>query len=133
MGEQLKSGWEFGCLRALEKGSWEFRPSQPKEETVTNLQLTAEQEAEAQRLADRIVQKTKEEVLGMARLLVSKADHEVLGATEFAIRDRVHRIGAFALEAALNERKKRGTKGRARAVRTVPRRRGSSNTGASSW
>jgi hypothetical protein len=49
----------------------------------------------------------------MARLLVSKADRDVLGATEFEIRDRVHDIGAFAIEAALNERKKRGTKVRA--------------------
>jgi len=37
----------------------------------------------------------------------------LLGATEFAIRDRVHKLGAFALETALKERKKGGTKGRA--------------------
>jgi hypothetical protein len=39
-------------------------------------------------------------------LLVSKRDEELLGATEFAVRDRVHAIGALALETALNERKK---------------------------
>jgi hypothetical protein len=80
---------------------------------MADIVLTAEQEAEAQRLANLIAQKAKEEALGMARLLVSKPDREVLGATEFDIRDRVHKIGAFALEAALNERKKRGTKVRA--------------------
>jgi hypothetical protein len=42
--------------------------------------------------------------------LVGKADHELLGATEFEVRDRVHRLGAFALETALNERKKGATK-----------------------
>lgn len=75
--------------------------------------LSPEQEAEAQRLAELIAQRAKEEALQMARLLVSKADHEMLGATEFEVRDRVHRLGAFAIETAVNQRKKRGTKGRA--------------------
>ena len=80
---------------------------------MKDLQLTPEQEAEAQRLADLIAQKTKEEALQMARLLVSKPDHQLLGATEFEIRERVHKIGAFAIETAVNQRKKGGTKGRA--------------------
>ena len=80
---------------------------------MTELQLSPEQEAEAQRLADIIVEKTKVEALQMARLLVSKPDHELLGATEFAIRDRVHKIGAVAIESAVNQRKKGGTQGRA--------------------
>lgn len=73
---------------------------------MSQLHLTPEQEAEAQRLADLVAHKTREEVLNIARLLVSKADHELLGATEFDIRERVHRIGAHALETALNGRKK---------------------------
>jgi hypothetical protein len=80
---------------------------------MADINLTPEQEAEAQRIADIIAQKAKEEALAMARLLVSKQDHEVLGATEFQIRDRVHKLGAHAIETALNERKKGGTKGRA--------------------
>jgi hypothetical protein len=72
--------------------------------------LTAEQETEAQHLADRIMGCTREEVLQMARLLVSKPDGELLGQTEFDIRQRVHKIGAHALQTALNERKKGGTK-----------------------
>jgi hypothetical protein len=75
--------------------------------------LTPEQEQEAQRMAAIIAEKTKAEVLAMTRLLVSKKDHELLGATEFEIRDRAHKIGAHALEAAVNQRKKGGTKGRA--------------------
>ena len=78
---------------------------------MTEPKLTPEQEAEAQRLADIIAQKAKEEALIMARLLVSKQDHELLGATEFEIRDRVHKIGAHAIETAVNQRKKGGTKG----------------------
>ena len=80
---------------------------------MSELKLTPEQEAEAQRLADIIVQKTKVEALQMARLLVSKPDHELLGATEFEIRDRVHKIGAVAIETAVNPRKKGGTQVRA--------------------
>jgi hypothetical protein len=80
---------------------------------MSEIILSPEQEAEAQRVADIIAQKAKEEALAMARLLVSKPDQDILGATEFEIRDRVHKLGAHAIETALNERKKRGTKGRA--------------------
>jgi hypothetical protein len=80
---------------------------------MADIQLTPEQEADAQRLADAIVQKAKEEALRMARLLVCKADHEILGAAEFEIRERVHQIGAHALQTAVNRRKKGGTTGRA--------------------
>jgi hypothetical protein len=80
---------------------------------MSEIKLTPEQEAEAQRIAAIVAQKAKEEALAMARLLVSKPDHEILGATEFEIRDRVHKLGAHAIEVALKERKKGGTKGRA--------------------
>jgi hypothetical protein len=82
------------------------------EAAMAEPKLTPQQEAEAQRLAEIIGRKAKEEALVMARLLVSKADHELLGATEFEIRDRVHKIGAHAIETAVNERKKGGTKAR---------------------
>ncbi len=80
---------------------------------MADLDLTPEQEAEAQRLAALIAQKAQEEALRIARLMVSKPDAELLGATEFEVRDRVHALGAYALETAVNRRKKGGTKGRA--------------------
>ena len=80
---------------------------------MADLQLTPEQEAEAQRLAELVAEKTKAEVLQMARLLVSKKDHELFGRTEFELRDRCHHLGAGVMETALEERKKGGTKGRA--------------------
>ena len=80
---------------------------------MAEINLTPEQEAAAQRIAEIIARKAKEEALAMARLLVSKKDHEILGAAEFEIRDRVHKLGAHAIETALNERKKGGTKDRA--------------------
>src|SRR5262245_55811269 len=79
----------------------------------SHISLTPEQEAEAQRLADALAATTKEELLRITRLLVSKQDHELLGQTEFEVRDLVHQIGARAIQTAVNERKKRGTKGRA--------------------
>jgi hypothetical protein len=78
---------------------------------MAELNLTPEQEAQAQRLTDLVMTRTREEVLQMNRLLLSKPDRELLGATEFEIRDRVHTIGARVMETALNERKKGGTKG----------------------
>lgn len=80
---------------------------------MTDLPLTPEQEAEAQRLAVLIAQKAQEEALRIARLLVSKPDGELLGATEFEVRERVHALGAHAIETAVNRRKKGGIKGRA--------------------
>jgi plasmid stabilization system protein ParE len=80
---------------------------------MADIVLTPEQEAEADRLAELITQRAKEEAVQMARLLVSKADHELLGATEFEVRDRMHRLGAFAVATAVNQRKKGGTAGRA--------------------
>ena len=80
---------------------------------MIDLTLTAEQEAEAQRIAAIIGKKAQEEALHMARILASQPDAQLLGKTEFTIRDRAHHLAAHALETALNERKKGGTKGRA--------------------
>jgi hypothetical protein len=49
--------------------------------------------------------------LALARLLASKKDRDLLGQTEFEVRDRVHAIGAKAIQTALSERKKGATKG----------------------
>jgi hypothetical protein len=77
---------------------------------MADLDLTPEQEQEARRLADLIARKAREEALRIARLLVAKKDHELLGATEFEVRDRVHALGAYALETAVNRRKRGGTR-----------------------
>lgn len=74
------------------------------------LELTAEEEFEAQRIADVVAARARAEALQMGRLLASRKNSELLGETEFKIRDSVHRIGAVAIETALEERKKRGTK-----------------------
>jgi len=91
--------------------------------------LTPAQEAAAQRLAAVILEKAREETLRIARLLVSKPDEQILGATEFEVRDRVHALGASAIEAALNERKKGATKVPVPPARTAAKRPRSRNTG----
>lgn len=77
-------------------------------------QLTAEQEAEAQRIEHVVLEASRADIRAMARLLASKPDRRLLGPTEFEIRDLCHQIGTKAIETALTERKKRGTSGPAR-------------------
>jgi hypothetical protein len=78
---------------------------------MIDLSLSPEQEAQAQRIAARITERFHEEALNMARIMASKPDAQLLGATEFQMRDRAHELAAHAIETALNERKKGGTKG----------------------
>ncbi len=75
--------------------------------------LTAEQEALAQQLFSQLQKPFLAEARRLARLLAGKPDRELLGRTEFEVRDAVHRLGATALQTALEERKTGGTKGRA--------------------
>ena len=71
-----------------------------KNHSVAAPSLTTEQEAEAQRLAQILLDKTKEEILKITRLLVAKADRDLLGETGFQVRDLVHRFGAQTIETA---------------------------------
>ena len=59
---------------------------------MADLPLSAEQEAEAQ------------------RLFASKSTTHLLGKTEFELRDAVHQLGAQMLQTALDERKKGASK-----------------------
>ena len=89
-------------------------------------QLTPEQHAEAERIYQILRARTDDDLRQLAQLLASKPDHQLLGATEFEVRDRVHRLGAEALSTALAERKKRGTRGRVPAARAAPKQLSSS-------
>ena len=72
--------------------------------------LTPDQADRAERIYQTLRHATDSDLRGLAELLASKPDHQLLGQTEFEVRDRVHKIGAKALETALDERKKGGTK-----------------------
>jgi hypothetical protein len=67
--------------------------------------LSAEQEAEAQALAERIREWTEEEFVQIARLLVSKSERDIFGDTEFEVRDLLIRAGAKAFEEHLRQKK----------------------------
>jgi hypothetical protein len=77
------------------------------------MDLTPAQKAEAQRLFEALQQPFLEEARRLAELLAGKPDAQLLGQTEFEVRDAVHRLGATALQTALQGRKKGGTRGRA--------------------
>lgn len=71
----------------------------------STIELTAEQEAEAQDLVVRITEAIASDVLRIARLLVSKDARHTFGSTELQLRDIVHRAGAKALETSLAKKK----------------------------
>jgi hypothetical protein len=77
---------------------------------MTTSLLTAEQTELAERIYQSLKQAAEADLRSLAELLASKPDHQLLGQTEFEVRDRVHQIGAKALDTALDERKKGGTK-----------------------
>jgi hypothetical protein len=77
------------------------------------MDLRPEQKAEAQHLFEALQQPFLDEARRLAELLASKADAQLLGKTEFEVREAVHRLGANAIQTALEGRKKRGIRGRA--------------------
>jgi hypothetical protein len=99
---------------------------------MDEIELTPEQEQEAERIEDIVIGTMKVEARRIARLLASKNNRELLGETEFHVREAMHRLGARTFDAALSERKKRGTKTEAPAssVLNAAPTRGLSDTGA---
>jgi hypothetical protein len=73
-------------------------------------ELTPEQQAEAQRIQTALLATAAEDIRELAELLASKDDSNTFGATEFTVRDIVHKIGAKAVQTALDGRKKGDTK-----------------------
>jgi hypothetical protein len=71
-------------------------------------QLNEEQEAEAQQIYDRLQGAFDEERMRIARLMACTGNSELFGQTEFELRDRVHQLGARALDVAVDERQKKG-------------------------
>ena len=92
------------------------------------IELTPEQEHEAAYIEDILAAKAQMEVRYMARLMASKPNRELLGATEFQLRDVVHRLGADGIDAALAAKKKRVTKAQAASVRAAKKTPSSSVT-----
>ena len=95
------------------------------------VELTENQEAVAARIEEILSPQASVVARHVARLLASKENRDLLGATEFLIRDAVHRLGAESIDAALEERKKGGTEVAAPSVRSVKKTRNSSGIATS--
>ena len=76
---------------------------------MSRLLLTPDQAALSDRIYQSLRQAADSDLRTMADLLASKLDHQLLGQTEFEVRDQVHKIGAKALQTALDGRKKGAT------------------------
>jgi hypothetical protein len=63
---------------------------------------------EEQRIYELLGKVCDEELRRMAKVLAGKADSQLFGQTEFDLRDRVHALGARALEAVADRRQKKG-------------------------
>jgi hypothetical protein len=77
---------------------------------MSRLPLTPDQAELSDRIYHALRQAADSDLRSLADLLASKPDDQLLGRTEFQIRDQVHKIGAKAFQAALEERKKGATK-----------------------
>ena len=73
--------------------------------------LNAEQQEQAERILQHLRARADKHLEELALLLASKPDRELFGKTEFEARDIIHRIGADAMQAALEARQKKGVSG----------------------
>jgi hypothetical protein len=76
---------------------------------TTRTDLTPEQALEAERIFEALRLAAEDDQWQIAQLLASKPDGQIFGATEYQVRDLTHRVGAKAIEAALEGRKRGGT------------------------
>jgi hypothetical protein len=86
---------------------------------TTRPALTPDHQAEADRIHQALVEASVEDIRELAELLATTDDSNTFGATEFTVRDIVLRIGAKAIETALEGRKKGATSAVPSAVRTA--------------
>ena len=70
--------------------------------------MTAEEFAEARRLYEVTESAMADERWRMCCLMASKRNSQLLGQTEFELRERVLKMGAITLEAAVNGQRKKG-------------------------
>ena len=95
--------------------------------------LTPEQQAEAAVLRQHLMVAVAADLDGLAELLATKTDRDMFGATEFQVRDLVLAIGAKALQAAADLRKKGATTAAPEPAPPAARRPSSSGGSPSGW
>lgn len=85
--------------------------------------MTSEELTEVQRMEEVISNALGKEIRKLAQFMVTRRDDQLFGETEFTIRDMVLRMGAQALEATVDDRKKRGTKVAVSSAQTAAKTR----------
>ncbi len=79
-----------------------------KQIKALELELTAEEEASAERIYESLKGKVELQLKNMARMMAAKEPEELLGRSEFELRDMLFDLGANVLETATNECVKKG-------------------------
>jgi len=74
----------------------------------TSPQESLDLNEEEQLLNERLEGCFEQERKRVAKLLADKDDSNLFGQTEYDLRDRVHALGAKALEVVADERQKKG-------------------------
>jgi hypothetical protein len=80
-----------------------------KQIEALELNLTAEEEAAAERIYESLKCKADQQLKNMARMLAAQKPRDLLGRGQFELRDMLNELGASVLEASTQEcLKKRG-------------------------
>ena len=88
--------------------------------------MASEDLAEEQPIHDVMLKAVEKDIWQLAQFMVTRRDDQLFGETEFTVRDKALRMGAQALQATVNDRKKRATKVPALSVPIVAKTRDSS-------
>ena len=91
--------------------------------------MTPEELTEVQRVHDVVLKAMDREIWQLAQFMVTRRDDQLFGEAEFTLRDKALRMGAQALEATVNDRKKRGIRVAVSSVPTAAKTRVSSDGG----
>lgn len=78
--------------------------------------MTHDELAEIQRIHDVMLKALDKDIWQLAQFMVTRRDDQLFGETEFTLREKALRMGAQALQATVNDRKKRATKAAASFV-----------------
>ncbi len=90
---------------------------------------TPEKSEEVQRVHDVMLKAMDREIWQLAQFMVTRRDDQLFGEAEFTLREKALRMGVQALEATVNDRKKRGTRAAPRCAPVAAKTRVSSGGG----
>jgi hypothetical protein len=74
-----------------------------KQIKALELDLSAEEEAAAERIYQALKEKMDQQLRNISRSMAAKKPHELLGRGEFELRDMLHELGANIVQTAVNE------------------------------